>query len=203
MPKVQVPECTKPCKHMYSTPYHTITYHNIQTNRRLVLACQAGRTEVQFHTPYRDMSTLDQGVGLIRHRGSGACLALETIMTLFSPVWVQTLLTGLVCFESFIELGIFLTLCFPAPAFLTTLTPGITMTRASNLLLLLLCSILMFLLQATTGAAYKPRLTPYRPPKWQRGHALTDQPDLVSRCTLNWRNATLDHFTWVGDAFLC
>ncbi|WIA14666.1 hypothetical protein OEZ85_003168 [Tetradesmus obliquus] len=35
-----------------------------------------------------------------------------------------------------------------------------------------------------------------RPPKWQKGHSLSEQPDLVSRCTLLWRNATLDHFTW-------
>jgi hypothetical protein len=74
------------------------------------------------------------------------------------------------------------------------------MAVASRLLLLLLLSpLLLVLLQATAASTYKPSLSPYKPPKWQRGNSLNDQPDLVSRCTLLWRNATLDHFTWVRE----
>eukprot|EP00878_Enallax_costatus_P010690 GHUV01011166.1.p1 GENE.GHUV01011166.1~~GHUV01011166.1.p1 ORF type:complete len:391 (+),score=98.94 GHUV01011166.1:394-1566(+) len=58
-------------------------------------------------------------------------------------------------------------------------------------LLLALC-----LLVAPLVHAYKPPLSVYKPPRWQYTATSQNNEDLVSRCKLQWRNATLDHFTW-------
>jgi hypothetical protein len=57
----------------------------------------------------------------------------------------------------------------------------------------------------STASAYTPPVSVWKPPSNLFGNVPKEQPrhqqepegDLISRCKLHWRNATLDHFTWV------
>lgn len=78
------------------------------------------------------------------------------------------------------------------------------MRQLDYLHLLVMC-LLCMLLQACT-AAYKPPMSTWKPPASQLMHDASDttlgashnyKRDLLSKCKLIWRNATLDHFSYV------
>lgn len=61
---------------------------------------------------------------------------------------------------------------------------------------------LLLLLTVEGVSAYKPPLSSWKPPTRALLNGLQqpqqeDEKDLLSKCKLHWRNATLDHFTWV------
>jgi hypothetical protein len=67
--------------------------------------------------------------------------------------------------------------------------------------------LLLLAFLSLSATAYKPPMAFWNPPahvtsslKQQvpaAGHHRDRQGDLISQCKLHWRNATLDHFTWV------
>lgn len=73
--------------------------------------------------------------------------------------------------------------------------------------LLLLLLFVTTLSSSTAAAPYRPPLSVWTPPA--AAHALGEQQphirgeELLSRCKLHWRNATLDHFTYVRQAGCC
>jgi hypothetical protein len=77
----------------------------------------------------------------------------------------------------------------------------LTMGPPQLTLLLLLASL------SLSAAAYKPHMSVWNPPAHLKsslkqqvptaGEQRDQQGDLISKCKLHWRNATLDHFTWV------
>eukprot|EP00879_Flechtneria_rotunda_P011348 GHRR01011853.1.p1 GENE.GHRR01011853.1~~GHRR01011853.1.p1 ORF type:complete len:158 (+),score=7.57 GHRR01011853.1:52-525(+) len=57
--------------------------------------------------------------------------------------------------------------------------------------------VLLVCICLRTCCAYKPPLSSYKPPIYSYSKRVSYQKGLIDRCKLHWRNATLDHFTWV------
>ena len=68
------------------------------------------------------------------------------------------------------------------------------MTQPNRIIIVILASCC--LCRCAAAHPFAPR-APYRL-AFVRANGLVEGPDLVSRCTENWHNTTLDHYVWVS-----